>query len=445
MMRKTEFDKSELDLAIEILDSLEEAPTRSDKLQILESNKFNQTLKAMFWLTYNPYNHYAVDMTLDMTPKDKRRTSNFSEFYHVLVSINRREIEREGAQVAIASVLAKCEHDEMFWYKRVLSRDLGCGVSVDTINSVWPELIRPFRYQKATYLGHSCAFDVDYSSQSFALSGIPVGTHVFVFLREDGSIDKVITGNGRLFDNTGEINDLIQSINPKIRSKVVEGYLNQKQFTVVDCINLDDFHNGQSEVQYRDRLPKFKKSSPNIYIIDWTPIKSTGDSQRYLVSNRDQCRFFLRDMDAGWSVKSDTNSFYFDNSENRIGCVNSTVSCKRKLGLIDRDALRFLADELLARFIIPQDVRDQVVNSTKADWPNVLVDSIVVSMLRSDDESEVIHGLTDEESICYTMCSEYLVGRKVFIRGQRCFNGIHTFTSFDGWFDGSNLASVGVA
>ena len=66
---------------------------------------------------------------------------NFSEFTKLATKLNERELTGHDARDAIIEAMAKSTMDEWnYWYRRILIKDLRCGVSQKTVNNVLKKL-----------------------------------------------------------------------------------------------------------------------------------------------------------------------------------------------------------------------------------------------------------------------------------------------------------------
>ena len=70
------------------------------------------------------------------------RGLTYSAFWDTAKQLADRKITGNAAQVAIVNLLNKATAQEWNgWYRRILIKDLRCGVSESTANKIWPALI----------------------------------------------------------------------------------------------------------------------------------------------------------------------------------------------------------------------------------------------------------------------------------------------------------------
>lgn len=124
-----------------IISSIRSTSGSNDKLAILTKHKDNEVLKRVFELSYNPFIRFYLKADRVNAPYS---TGDFtiSEAMDKLVSrLASREVTGNAAveeATAIANSLFK-EYQKVFL--NILDKDQRCGVSVSSINKVWPGLI----------------------------------------------------------------------------------------------------------------------------------------------------------------------------------------------------------------------------------------------------------------------------------------------------------------
>lgn len=125
---------------LSILDDIGSNTKRSRKEKVLQDNSNNETLKKVFWAAYNPeltfwvaahpqVVDYAGTMTL-LTAIDE-----------ILVNLATRKITGHAGIEFYRDVLAALSADDATVLRRIIDRDLRCGVGIPTINKIWKKLI----------------------------------------------------------------------------------------------------------------------------------------------------------------------------------------------------------------------------------------------------------------------------------------------------------------
>lgn len=136
------------------------------KKAILAANRDNKVLKQILELTYNPYKIFNVGKA--HLANDYKRFRAFEGFAfsrndvsleeriirELYMMANRPSIDEAGIQ-RMLFFFSYCEKefeeqpDIVDWIKKILSKDLRIGISVKTINAVFPNLIPEFNVQLA--------------------------------------------------------------------------------------------------------------------------------------------------------------------------------------------------------------------------------------------------------------------------------------------------------
>lgn len=133
---------------LEILNELSQSTSRKKKEEILKREFNNKSLKLTFWAAYcqevvywiaaHPeVVEYAGTMTLD-TAIDE-----------ILANLAERKITGHAGIEFYRSTLSALSKPDAVVVRRIIDRDLRCGVQTPTINKVWRELIPTYNVMLA--------------------------------------------------------------------------------------------------------------------------------------------------------------------------------------------------------------------------------------------------------------------------------------------------------
>ena len=124
---------------LSILNRLEATSSRLEKEAILNENKGNQTLKDAFRLALDPSINFYIKAVPD--PKSGGPMTDLESTFEMLeVGLAGRVIRGTAARDRVALALGALETSDREVVRRVLGRNLRCGVSESTVQKIWPDL-----------------------------------------------------------------------------------------------------------------------------------------------------------------------------------------------------------------------------------------------------------------------------------------------------------------
>jgi len=139
---------------IDILEILESDNSRLFKEEILETNRKNDLLRAVFKIVGDPYTNFYISKFKMPAPlgidKDDLVISNFLNV--VLPPLMSRQLTGHDARDHVVDAFSKMDKRQQRWCQRLLLKNLRCGVSTSTVNKVWPGTIIGFSVQLAETL-----------------------------------------------------------------------------------------------------------------------------------------------------------------------------------------------------------------------------------------------------------------------------------------------------
>jgi ATP-dependent DNA ligase len=121
---------------LNIINELSNTPSRNNKKSILAREIKNNLLREVFVAAYNPYINYW-QAKIPEYKKDDVSSLDLKTAVDLLDSMVNRKVTGNEAIEYFAIVLSKCNSDDAEVIKRIIQRDLRCGVSEKTINDVW--------------------------------------------------------------------------------------------------------------------------------------------------------------------------------------------------------------------------------------------------------------------------------------------------------------------
>jgi DNA ligase-1 len=131
---------------IETLEALEADNSRLYKESILFPRQGDALLQRFFSLAFDPWKNWGVSKYDKATIPGPRGHGDdlVEEFLDLLVRLDKRELKGNAARKAVSEIIASGDSLTQKWLERLLWRNLRCGVSVTTVNKLWPGTVVPF-------------------------------------------------------------------------------------------------------------------------------------------------------------------------------------------------------------------------------------------------------------------------------------------------------------
>lgn len=282
----------------EIITALASTSSRLEKEQILSDNLDNASLRQGLLQALDP----LVTFGVKKVPEQKTGVSGHleaTEFDAVLLKLSDRKLTGHAARDAIAALMAKSGTEEWnTWYRRILLKDLKCGVSETTINKVAKSL--KLEYEIPVF---TCQLAHDGANHEAKICGKKLievkldGVRVLTIVYPDGRVNQY-SRNGKelvnfeqireqfaqtrvttpcVFDGevmSSSFQDLMRQVHRKSNVKTDDAVLH-----LFDMIPLEAFLNGKysaPQIERSTRLQEWKTQwagvTPNIEILSHTEV-----------------------------------------------------------------------------------------------------------------------------------------------------------------------------
>ena len=131
-------------LVVEILDEIKKTSGSKAKKQILEDNSDNHILKKVLVYgldKFKPFNIVKVPKTTSRSP-DPNEEKVWNRFFTVADRCASREVSGNAAVELMSQVFERSSAHEEAWMRKVLQKRLSIGASTQTVNKVFPGIIR---------------------------------------------------------------------------------------------------------------------------------------------------------------------------------------------------------------------------------------------------------------------------------------------------------------
>lgn len=276
-----------------VIRMLEDHSSRLNKESIIEAQIDNVELFEGFELALSPYITFGVKKVPSHSGPDGQGLpwAAFKELTHLLST---RQLTGDDARAAIELALtASTKTQWNDWYRRILIKDLRCGVSEKTINKIVKDAVPVFECM----LAHDGANHEKKIAGKKLLEPKLDGVRVLTIIDSQAKTVTQYTRNGKILENFGHITQAIeQNIDLFDRSVVLDGEMVSSSFQALmkqvhrkenvhsedarlmlfDIIPLSEFQAGQSVLGQRRRtnlLRSMKAVFDKVGFIDLIPQK----------------------------------------------------------------------------------------------------------------------------------------------------------------------------
>jgi hypothetical protein len=179
---------------LDILNELAADNSRIYKENILRREQNNELLKKVIVAALNPYINYYIKK-IDHEPICTGEV-DLEQTLNELEKLSTRQVTGNVARAFLNRVLNRCSKDDAEVVKRVLERDLRCGINVATVNKIWPGLVPTFDVMLA---------DTDKSKIKFPAYAQIKMDGVRCHLYFDGRNALAFSRNGKPIDHKGKL------------------------------------------------------------------------------------------------------------------------------------------------------------------------------------------------------------------------------------------------
>ncbi len=126
-------------------ESLAANASRNFKIEQLELNRNNETLREVVRLALDPFTQFYQRKIPKYTPNNNPLGDNLDwALDQLLTMLASRKVTGNAAIEHLQYVLENITADNAKVIERIIGKDLKCGVSVSTVNDVWPGLIHEY-------------------------------------------------------------------------------------------------------------------------------------------------------------------------------------------------------------------------------------------------------------------------------------------------------------
>lgn len=127
----------------EFFNSLAENASRNFKIDQLNANSDNETLREVIRLALDPFTQFYQRKIpeYEFVGEDSEHQTSLEMAMQNLYYLSSREVTGNAAIAHLRAILSGLEPDDAKVIERIIQKDLKCGVDVSTANKVWSGLI----------------------------------------------------------------------------------------------------------------------------------------------------------------------------------------------------------------------------------------------------------------------------------------------------------------
>ena len=289
---------------------------RNFKIAELEKHKGNDLLQAVINLALDPFTQFYIRKI----PKYNRGIHSIPlvQSCKQLKKLASREYTGNAAIDMLASLLESSTPDDAKVLERIIQKDLKCGVSISTVNKVWPGMIHEYPCMLCSPSDEKLISKFEFP----AIVQLKMDGMRFNAIVKNGKVEyrsrngKEIHGiqhldedflnmggsKNRVFDGELVVNDkgviLDRQTGNGILNKAVKGTISDLEShkiraTVWDVIDYEDFTVGYSGVPYRERFERIASSlrSDAVHLVEHQMVESITEARevfdRYLAAGEE--------------------------------------------------------------------------------------------------------------------------------------------------------------
>jgi len=139
-------------MILDIIKELSSESSTNGKIEILKKYKDNELLQNVLIYSYSPlFNYYIKKIDIDAKSIVSMDCLNsLISIFSVLDDLNERKYTGNEAKDLLHEEIQLLHFSDRVVVKKIIERDLDCGINVKTINKVWPNLIPSIPYMRCS-------------------------------------------------------------------------------------------------------------------------------------------------------------------------------------------------------------------------------------------------------------------------------------------------------
>ena len=301
-----QFDWTELDNTVKVVEKLQKTSSTREKTAILKANEDDIYLQDVLESTYDTFKKYGISENVYNEIPIVSKQATYEDPFHMfdcLAEHNINDALRENVKFYIETIVPQ-EYRELI--KSILFKDLKIGVNAKTINKVWSGLVPLFEVQLAESFGKKIIpmdkeFYVTTKLDGFRILAVPNENGIYSFYTRKGEVyegldhlqhECQLIGQGRYVldgeliarnDDNLSSGDLYKVTTKIARKKGKTPDKAKLQFHCFDIVKVNEFKRGKSSDTYAMRRQfldvLFEEHKLDLYNLVKVPVLYQGTDQ----------------------------------------------------------------------------------------------------------------------------------------------------------------------
>lgn len=127
-----------------LFEQLANNPSRNFKIDLLTKYSGDKTLKKIIFLALDPFTQFYIRKIPKYSPAKNEQADSLDSVLDSLYILSTRQATGNAGIEFLTNLLSVLTEDDAKVLERVIKKDLNCGVSTATVNTVWKNLIPEF-------------------------------------------------------------------------------------------------------------------------------------------------------------------------------------------------------------------------------------------------------------------------------------------------------------
>jgi hypothetical protein len=269
----------------EFFNTLAENPSRNYKIACLQANENDELLRKVIHLALDPFTQFYIRKIPKYTPRTEPTNVSLKFALDSLNDLSTRKVTGNAGIAHLVGMLEVLSADDAKVIERIIQKDLKCGVSVGTTNTVWPGLIKEYPCMLCSGFDEKLVNKINFPAYAqLKMDGMRFnaivregkvefrsrnGKEILLLGNLEKEFAALAGDNEYVFDGELMVMDPLdyqfmdRQTGNGILNKANKGTISEKEAAMVhatiwDVIPYDDFISGYSSTKYSDRFTSVK-------------------------------------------------------------------------------------------------------------------------------------------------------------------------------------------
>lgn len=333
-------------MILKILNELESHNSRNFKIDLLTKHKDNLLLKEVCRLANDPMINFYQRKIPVYTKMSGNLMLDLNGAIEGLSILSTRTLTGNAAIAQLQMILCAVNADDAEVIKRIIGKDLKCGVSTSTVNKVWKGLVHefpcmlcsPFEQRLVDKIRFPAIVQTKmdgmrvnaivkdgalsfYSRNGKELSLLDNMSEELLMMQQTYGKDVVFDGELLVLDENGKISDRQTgngTLNRAVKGTITEEQASRVVMIVWDIITYDMFLKGKDSIEYSIRFAILenlikRKDDNKVRLIESSVVQSLEQTQEifqsYLADGHEG--IILKDPRSIWENKRSKSQIKF--------------------------------------------------------------------------------------------------------------------------------------